>query len=128
MSLCIGAGPLTREAAGAFNFDLEGVAPAHRIYFADFLPRVRAVIDGATVLDTTRAKLLYESGISPRLYAPLEDYAADALAPTDHTTHCPFKGDASYWNVAGHENALWAYKEPLEEASWLAGHAALYPE
>jgi uncharacterized protein (DUF427 family) len=128
MSLSLGSGPLTRHPAGAFNFDLDGAAPAHRIYFADFLPRVRAVIGGVTVLDTTRAKLLYESGIAPRLYAPIDDYAADALEPTDHTSHCPFKGDASYWTVAGRENALWGYEQPLEEASWLAGHAALYPE
>ena len=95
---------------------------------ADFQPRVRAQVGDTTVLDTTRAKLLYESGIFPRLYAPLEDYAADTLERTDHTTHCPFKGDASYWSVAGHENALWAYEQPLEEASWLAGYAALYPD
>jgi uncharacterized protein (DUF427 family) len=128
MSLSLGSGPLTREPAGAFNFDLDGAAPAHRIYFADFLPRVRARIGDRTVLDTTRAKLLYESGIFPRLYAPLEDYTADALERTDHTTHCPFKGDAAYWTVAGHENALWAYEDPIEPASWLKGYGALYPE
>jgi uncharacterized protein (DUF427 family) len=128
MSLTLGSGPLTRDPAGSFNFDLDGAAPAHRIYFADFQPRVRAVIGGVTVLDTTRAKLLYESGIAPRVYAPIEDYAADLLERTDHTSHCPFKGDATYWTVAGHENALWGYEQPLAEASWLAGHAALYPE
>jgi uncharacterized protein (DUF427 family) len=128
MSLSLGSGPLTREPAGAFNFDLDGAAPAHRIYFADFLPRVRARVGDRTVLDTTRAKLLYESGIFPRLYAPLEDYDASTLQRTDHTTQCPFKGDASYWTVAGRENALWAYEEPLDEASWLEGYAALYPD
>jgi uncharacterized protein (DUF427 family) len=128
MSLSLGSGPLTREPAGAFNFDLDGAAPAHRIYFADFLPRVRARIGGTTVLDTTRAKLLYESGIAPRLYAPLEDYASDALERTDHTTHCPFKGDATYWTVARRENALWGYEAPIDDAPWLAGHAALYPD
>jgi len=128
MSLSLGSGPLTRDPAGAFNFDLDGAAPAHRIYFADFLPRVRARVGDRTVLDTTRAKLLYESGILPRLYAPLEDYADDALERTDHTTHCPFKGDASYRTVAGRENALWTYEEPVESAPWLRGYAALYPE
>jgi uncharacterized protein (DUF427 family) len=128
MSLTLGSGPLTRSPAGAFNFDLDGAAPAHRIYFADFLPRVRAIIGGVTVLDTTRAKLLYESGIAPRVYAPIEDYAADALERTGHTSHCPFKGDASYWTIAGRENALWGYEQPLPEAAWLAGHAALYPD
>ena len=132
MSLSLGSGPLGRSPAGAFNFDLDDAAPAHRIYFADFLPRVRAVIEGRTVLDTTRGKLLYESAIHPRLYAPLEDFDADVLARTDHSTHCPFKGDASYWSVSvngtSHENAVWAYESPIVEASWLDGYASLYPD
>jgi uncharacterized protein (DUF427 family) len=132
MSLSLGSGPLGRSPAGAFNFDLEGTAPAHRIYFADFQPRVRAVIAGRTVLDTTRGKLLYETGIPPRLYAPLEDFDAAVRARTDHTTHCPFKGDASYWSlsVSGttRDNALWAYESPIAGAEWLAGHASLYPD
>ena len=40
MSLSLGTGPFGRSPAGTFNFDLDGAAPAHRIYFADFLPRV----------------------------------------------------------------------------------------
>jgi uncharacterized protein (DUF427 family) len=132
MSLSLGSGPLGRSPAGAYNFDLDSAAPAHRIYFADFLPRVRAVIDGATVLDTTRGKLLYESGIHPRFYAPVEDFDAAVLTRTDHSTHCPFKGDASYWSVAvngsSRENAVWAYEAPIAEASWLGGYAALYPD
>jgi uncharacterized protein (DUF427 family) len=131
MSLSLGSGPLGRSPAGAFNFDLDA-APAHRIYFADFLPRVRAVIAGRTVLDTTRGKLLYESGIPPRFYAPLEDFDAAALSRTDHSTHCPFKGDASYWSVAvngtAQENAVWAYEAPIADAAWLDGYASLYHE
>jgi uncharacterized protein (DUF427 family) len=131
MSLSLGSGPLGRSPAGAFNFDLDA-APAHRIYFADFLPRVRAVVDGRTVLDTTRGKLLYESGIHPRFYAPLEDFDAAALTRTEHSTHCPFKGDASYWSVGvngtSRENAVWAYEAPIPEAAWLEGYASLYPD
>jgi uncharacterized protein (DUF427 family) len=132
MSLSIGTGPLAGSPAGAFNFDLDGASPPHRIYFADFLPRVRAVVAGRTVLDTTRGKLLYETGIGPRFYAPFEDFDLEALARTDHSTHCPFKGDATYWslnvNGASRENAVWAYESPLEEAAWLGGYASLYHE
>lgn len=130
MSLSIGTGPLSGSPAGAFNFDLAGSAPAHRIYFADFLPRVRATIAGTTVLDTVHGKLLFETGIPPRLYAPLEDFDADLLTRTDHTTHCPFKGDAGYWSVSvdgtARENAVWAYPEPIAQAPWLAGYASMY--
>jgi uncharacterized protein (DUF427 family) len=130
MSLTLGSAPLGRSPAGAFNFDIDDAAPAHRIYFADFLPRVRAVLGGHTVLDTTRGKLLYETGILPRFYAPIEDFDGAVLARTDHTTHCPFKGDASYWSLAvngsARENAVWAYESPIPEAAWLEGYASLY--
>jgi uncharacterized protein (DUF427 family) len=132
MSLSLGTGPFGRAPAGAFNFDLAGAAPPRRIYFADFLPRVRAVMAGHTVLDTTRGKLLYETGIMPRLYAPLEDFDGAVLSRTDYSTYCPFKGDASYWsltvNGSSRENALWAYEAPREEAAWLEGYASLYQE
>jgi len=57
-------------------------------------------------------------------------FDADVLEPSAHTTHCPFKGDASYWHVrVGDrlvENALWAYENPLPEAPWLRGFGSLY--
>jgi uncharacterized protein (DUF427 family) len=63
---------------------------------------------------------------------PLEDLRTDALERTDHSTHCPFKGDASYWSLrVGDrvaENAVWAYEDPLPDAEWLRGLASVYPE
>lgn len=129
MSLSLGTGPLAGHPGGVFNFDLS-TAPAHRIYFADYAPRLRALVGDRVVLDTRRAKLLYETGIPPVPYVPLEDFDEELLERTDHTTYCPFKGNASYWTVrAGDavlENAVWAYEEPLPEASWLKGYGALY--
>ena len=117
MSLTLGTGPLASAPGGAFNFDLAGASPKHRIFFADYPLRLRAVAGDRTVVDTTRAKLLYETNIMPVVYAPLEDFDASLLERTDHSTHCPFKGDASYWTVrAGDvvlENAVWAYEDPL---------------
>ncbi len=130
MSLSLGTGPLAGHPAGAFNFDLDAAAPKHRIYFAEDPRRLRAVVDETVVLDTTRARLLYETGIALRIYAPLEDYAMDAFTATDTTTHCRFKGDASYWtlrvNDRTEEDVLWAYPEPLDDTPFLAGYAALY--
>jgi uncharacterized protein (DUF427 family) len=130
MSLTLGTGPLANAPGGAFNFDLAGSSPKHRIFFADYPLRLRAQVGDRTVLDTTRAKLLYETNIMPVVYAPLEDFDASLLERTDHSTHCPFKGDASYWTVrAGDvvlENAVWAYEDPLPAAPWLQGYAAMY--
>ena len=129
MSLSLGTGPLAGQPGGAFNFDLSA-APAHRIFFADDGRRLRALVGDRVVLDTTSAKFLYETGIPPVPYVPIGDFDHDLLERTDHTTHCPFKGDASYWSVrVGDrllENAVWTYEDPLPEAAWLRGHAALY--
>jgi uncharacterized protein (DUF427 family) len=116
-------GPLMRR--GEFNFSLDD-APKHLIYWTDHLPRLRAFLDGEPLLDTTRAKLLYETGISPVPYVPLEDFDTARLDRTNHSTHCPFKGDASYWSVGEHANVVWAYEEPLPPAPWLKGYAAVY--
>ena len=129
MTLTLGTGPLAGEPGGAFNFDLSR-APAHRIFFADYPRRLRAVVGDRVVLDTSRGRLLHETGLLPVPYVPLEDFDAGLLERTGRTTHCPFKGDASYWTVrAGGEvveNAVWAYEDPLPAARWLEGYAALY--
>ena len=95
-----------------------------------FPRRVRAEFAGRTVLDTRRGVLLHESAIPPQLYVPEEDLDTAAFEPTDHRTHCPFKGDATYRSLKVGDrvvdNALSAYPDPIPTAPWLAGYAALY--
>jgi uncharacterized protein (DUF427 family) len=125
VSLSLGTGPLAGSPGGEFNFSLDA-APKHRIYFADFPPRLRAMLGEGALFDTTGAKLLYETGIPPVPYVPLADFDAARLERTEHSTHCPFKGDASYWSVGDMENVVWAYEDPKPEAAWLQGYAAVY--
>jgi uncharacterized protein (DUF427 family) len=128
MSLTMYPGPLAGDGRAETNYRIEG--PKHRLLFHPFPRRVRAEFGGQTVFDTVRAELLHETGLLPVLYVPLEDMNADLMEKTDHTTHCPFKGDASYWSIrVGDrvaENAVWAYAQPNPEAPWLVGYAALY--
>lgn len=127
MGLTTGDGPLGRPPASA-NYEIDG--PKHKLFFNDFPRRVRARLGGEEILDTTRGKLLHETGILPRLYVPRGDLRDELLEATDHTTHCPFKGDASYWSVRAGvrvaENAVWAYVTPLEAAAWLDDYASVY--
>ena len=129
MSLTLGSGPLAGTPGGAFNFSLDG-APRHRIFFESFPRRLRGVIDGHVVVDTVGARLLHETAIPPVAYVPLQDVDASVLARTDRSTHCPFKGDASYWTVTVGDrvvpDALWAYEEPQPDAPWLRGFGAFY--
>jgi uncharacterized protein (DUF427 family) len=130
MSLTFTGAPLAAEPPATTNYDIDG--PKHRLFLHPFPRRVRARFADETVLDSTRGALLHESQILPRLYVPLEDLRGDLLERTDHSTHCPFKGDASYWSVrVGDrvaENAVWTYEEPLPAAEWLRGLVSVYPE
>ena len=127
MSLTQGSGPLGGSPATG-NYTIQ--APAHRIHFEADPRRLRAFVGDTVVLDTTGAHLLHETGIKPVTYVPLADIDATLLERTGHASHCPFKGTASYWSLRVgedvRENAVWAYEEPLEEAGWLRGFAALY--
>lgn len=129
MSLTLSTGPFGPKRRGDFNFDASVLKP-HTLYFEDTPKRVRAVFGGETVADSRRARLLFETAIMPVHYFPKEDVRMDLLTATDHTTHCPFKGDANYWTIkAGNaeaENAAWAYAEPKPESTWLDGYIALY--
>ena len=131
MTLTLGTGPLGTSPAGAFNFSLDG-APAHRLYFEPYPRRVRALVGDRVVLDSVRGRLLHESNILPRLYVPLEDLDGTLLERSETSTHCPFKGDASYFTLAAGErtieDAVWTYEEPIEPAAWLEGFACLYWE
>ncbi len=130
MSLTFGSGPLAGRH-GDLNFSLAD-APKHQLLFDDYPRRMRAFVGDRQVLDSTRGKLLFESNIGPVYYCPIEDLESDLLVESDHHTHCPFKGDASYWSVkvGEHEieNAVWHYPEPTDGAPWLKGYAALYFE
>lgn len=126
MTLTRGTGPFSRQSAGVFNFTRNG--PAHTLFWDPSPKRLRAVVAGETVLDSRRAKLLFETGLAPTWYVPEDDVRMDLLQPTGHHTHCPFKGDASYWTLAvgGQtlDNVVWGYPEPVEGAPPLAGHLA----
>lgn len=128
MSLTMPPGPLAGHLPDTVNYRIEG--PAHRLHWHEFPRRVRARFAGETVLDTVRGMLLHETGLLPVLYVPAADMRSGLLQQTEHTTHCPFKGDASYWSVqAGQqtaENAVWGYLDPIPEADWLRGYLACY--
>jgi uncharacterized protein (DUF427 family) len=127
MSLTQPPGPLSGQP-GPANYTVAG--PPHKLLLVPLPRRVRAELGGEVVLDTEGAQLLYETGLRHQLYVPLGDVRADLLTRTDHHTHCPFKGDASYRTITvgdrTAENALWVYDEPLEPAAWLGGLAGVY--
>jgi uncharacterized protein (DUF427 family) len=130
MGLTRSDAPLSAHAPKTVNYRIDG--PAHKLLMHPFPRRVRAEVAGRTVLDTTRGVLLHETALPARFYVPETDLDASAFVPSDLTTHCPFKGDATYRSLRVGDrlvkDALWAYPDPTPEASWLAGYASLYWE
>lgn len=93
--------------------------PDYRVDIERTPRRLRVEFNGEILADTTRGLLMRETGHTPVYYFPREDARLDIMERTDHGTHCPFKGDASYWTVrvGGREaeNAVWSYEDPFTE-------------
>ena len=104
--------------------------PARRIDVEPCPARVRVELGGEVVADSARALLLHEASHPPVHYFPREDVRMELLNRTDHATHCPYKGDASYWTLdAGGrtaENAVWSYERPIPGVAGIAGYLAFY--
>ena len=129
MSLTTGQGPFSKEPAGRFNVEIEPPTGAV-IYFDPVPQRIRALFAGETAVDSTNAKLLHETGHLPVYYFPLGDVREDLLERSEKRTHCPHKGQAGYWSLRvgarTAPDAVWGYEDPIEPASFLRGHVALY--
>lgn len=63
-------------------------------------------------------------------YFPIEAVVDGVLEPTDHTTVCPWKGTASYYDVVvdgqRNGNAAWYYPTPKDAAAEIAGRVAFW--
>lgn len=102
--------------------------PRHMMRAKRFARPVRIERHGALLAQTGRALQLVEIGrdlYEPVWYVPMDDVGA-ALVASGKSTHCPLKGDTTYYDLAdGSGDALaWSYTDPLPFAQVLAGHVA----
>ncbi len=90
--------------------------------------RVRVIFAGATIADSKHAMLLREAKRLPVYHFPKTDVRMELMLPTSHTTHCPYKGEASYWTIRvgdrAAENAAWSYLNPPPECAGIKGYMA----
>jgi uncharacterized protein (DUF427 family) len=105
--------------------------PSHRITIEPFDGVVTVVFSDAILASTDEALALRETNHQPVFYIPFKDVYFELLRRSDSSTHCPYKGDASYWNVSAAGEAvndvMWAYEEPFDEMKQIKGHGAFYP-
>ena len=106
--------------------------PDHPITITANPKRVRVSLDGVVIADSTSALSLKEANYPAVNYVPRKDANMEVLSRTERVTHCPYKGDASYFSIVADgktiENAIWTYETPFPAMTEISGHLAFYPD
>ncbi len=105
--------------------------PDHPITIARNPSRVIVTLGGKVVSDTKDALTLREASYPPVQYIPRKDVDMSLLTRSDHSTYCPYKGDASYFSIpSGGErsvDAIWTYESPYDAVAPIREYLAFYP-
>lgn len=106
--------------------------PDHPITIEPNPHRIRVLLGGVIIAETVRALTLREASYPAVQYVPRADIVADLFEPSARTSHCPYKGDASYFDaMAGgvsRRDVAWSYERPFPAVEAIAGHLAFYPD
>ena len=104
--------------------------PNHPITIAPSGKRVRVLWQGKVIADSSQALALQETTYPAVYYIPRKDVDMSALKRTEHSTYCPYKGDASYYSLAADgkeaENAVWSYEDPYSAMEEIRGYVSFY--
>ena len=83
--------------------------------------------NGAVIAQATDAQVQV---VENNIYFPLSKVTLDYLRPSSHTSVCPWKGTASYYDLVVdgqvNANAAWYYPQPKDAAKQIAGHVAFW--
>ena len=93
--------------------------------------RVCVSFNGERIADSTDALVMEEGNYPPVYYVPRKDVKMERLIRTSHTSHCPHKGDATYYSVCNGQtarNAVWSYEQPKENVAAIKELLAFYPD
>jgi uncharacterized protein (DUF427 family) len=106
--------------------------PNHPITIEPNPARVVVRWAGKVIADTTEALTLREAAYPAVQYIPRKDVDMPALVRSEAQTWCPYKGEASYFNIqTGDESVIdviWTYESPFEAVAAIKDHVAFYPD
>lgn len=105
--------------------------PDHPITIERNAKRLLVRASGSQIADTRRALTLHEANYPAVQYIPRADVDMSQLRRSKHTSYCPYKGEANYFDVVSlgdvGANQVWTYEKPYPPVSEIAGHLAFYP-
>jgi uncharacterized protein (DUF427 family) len=93
--------------------------------------RLRVIVDGEILAETTRGVRVLETAGAPVYYFPPEDVRMDRLEGSPHHSFCEWKGDAGYHAYVGSgrrriENVAWSYASPSPGYEVIGGYLGFY--
>lgn len=105
--------------------------PDHPITITRTTKRVVVTVGGKVIADSREALSLREASYPAVHYIPRKDVDMTALQRSPTTSHCPYKGDASYFSIPGGgaraADAVWSYEAPYDAVAEIREHLAFYP-
>jgi uncharacterized protein (DUF427 family) len=107
--------------------------PDHPITLEPSSARVVVRSGSVVIAETERALEMHEASYPAIFYIPIDDVDRRLLGPSDHHTYCPYKGDASYYDIADGNGtdltaAVWYYDDPFPAVAEIKDHVAFYPD
>ena len=106
--------------------------PDHPITITRNPRRVRVSAGDVVIAETANALTLKEAKYPAVQYLPRADANMALFERTDRVTHCPYKGDASYYSIKADggtlDNVIWSYETPFAAMAEISGHLAFYPD
>ena len=105
--------------------------PDHPITLTPDPRRLRVIFNGQVVAESDAVISLREATYPAVAYFPREAADLAAYVRTDRSTHCPYKGEASYFSLSAGaqvaDNAVWTYEAPYPAMEAIRGRLAFYP-
>jgi uncharacterized protein (DUF427 family) len=105
--------------------------PDYRVDLLRRRNRFEATVGDVVLASSERCLIVDEQDHGLVVYFPREDVRLEQLEPTDRSSRCPFKGQASYWRLADgteEREVAWTYDEPYLEVALIAGYVAFFQD
>ena len=88
---------------------------------------MKAIWNGVTIAESDNTVV-----VEGNHYFPADSINRQWFTDSGHTTFCPWKGSASYYNLTDgnqleNKNAAWYYPNPKSAAKNIKNHVAFYP-